>query len=523
MAYWRWPGSKPWVQTTVGMTQTADWEEGSAAGLLKFDDGTIWCWNSEMAHPAYDYWGYWPVINELAPGSKAWEQITPDYWNDMDTVNNLPIYGASGLLIDGEQLLHDHWYVAHDGGDKSFWVSAGSVWNVDADLVCFIVSKENRSWDMKTIYIDSSSSWSQWIESLPFLYGGYLWFFTHSRTLEGSTYHFVTLLHRMDVESPYSEIIAKTWDYMQPYTVGLYPDRSQFDINPVTGRMYWFDSEFPDVDGDAGVGVDDEGYAYWMIAANQYQREDYDPPVPAAGAAGLWRMKLPDGEWELLYYWQQPKNWIRGQSWSYNLPGGGSNDRWHGPLPIGIGFVPNWWGAKLGIRDGWLYFLNNTYPFAMLSFGWTGGHTWCRIRLSDLANGPVEHDPEDPIFEVLSMTTGGEDSFYNWDDTEYWGGRYKSHGGYGWRDGLNSIHAFVENLWYFDDDGSIVYLHHEYPNWYAQPNDYYPPYIMSRLSPPQNLPITFNLVFEGSELKGYGPVREVPAKTKIGTIELSGE
>jgi len=502
MAYWRWPGSKPWVQTTVGMTQTADWAEGGGAGLLKFDDGTMWCWNGEMAHPAYEYYGWWAVINELAPGSKAWEQITPDYWVDMDG-SELGLT-ESGTLID-DVMQDDHFSIAHDGGDKSFWfptwqhenISLSGQWGV------FVVSKESRTWEWKTLGYGTGNPY---LEGLPVIWNGYVWYFTRTAIWNNPVYTHQGFLNRMDMEYPYNVTVTKTW----AWTTGSSTAELVIDTN---GMMKWFNHPFPNGGNDPATGVDDDGYFYW-------QANTPGASYLYGGATGLWRMKLPDGEWELLYYYQALTGFSAG---SYNLPGGKTNDRWHGPLPIGIGFVANWWNSSLKVRDGWLYWVNNTGAFTMLSFGWTGGHTFCRMRLSDLEDGPVLHKPEDPIFEVLSMTTGGEDSFYNWDDTEYWGGTYKGHGGYGWRDGLNSIHAFVENQWFFDDDGSIVFLHHEYPNWYMSPNDYYPPWIISRLSPPQNMPITFNLVFEGSELKGYGHAREVPAKTKIGTIELVGE
>ena len=325
---------------------------------------------------------------------------------------------------------------------------------------------------------------------------------------------------RQSVDAPYTSVVVATWSstYVAEWS-------DIYEVNPDTGIPVFFDGPFvTPVTTDPAIGVDDDGYMYFMTYQTQYMRDDLDPPIPAAHVSGLWRMNLSGPfDWELLYYdWREP-NWINARGGSYNFPDGAVNDRWHGPLPIGIGFIPNWWYSKIGVRDGWLYWVNNSGSFTMLTSGWTGGHTFCRMKLADFEDAPIRHQPEDPIFEVISMTTGAEESFYNWDDTTYWGGYYKGHGGYGWKDGIDSCHAFVENMWYFDDDGSIVFLHHEYPDFYMETGDYYPSYIMSRLSPPEALPITFNLVFEGSELKGYGHAREVPAKTKIGTIELVGE
>ena len=489
------------MQTTVGMTQTADWEEGGAAGLLKYDDGTIWCWNGEMAHPAYDHYSWWGVINERAPGSKAWEQITADYWSDIvyegwgeEVWSN----GDTGELIDGG-LMADHWLVAHDGGDKSYWFNIYGDQMNWSDVHVYIISKETRTWELKVLIEDSNNGGN--LHGQPVIWDGYVWFLTRDFVWESPVYRGAGYLYRMMTEAPYTSVLIQTFP-------DEFPTGSLLAINPETGLPVWFNSPFIG-SSDPAVGVDDDGFLYFATWAGE--------------ATGMWRLQLPDGEWELLYYDYNVYDGTNAGISSYNLPGRIANDRWHGPLPIGISFVPNWWYSKIGVRDGWLYWVNNTGQFTMLSSGWTGGHTFCRMRLADFEDAPIRHQPEDPIFEVISMTTGAEESFYNWDDTVYWGGSRKSHGGYGWKDGIDSCHAFVENMWYFDDDGSIVFLHHEYPDFYMETGDYYPSYIMSRLSPPEALPITFNLVFEGSELKGYGHAREVPAKTKIGTIELVGE
>ena len=519
MSKWRWPGSKPWVQTTVAMMQTADWDEGGGNGILKFDDGTLWYWSGEMVHTAYQYFSWWAVINEHKPGAKAWEQIMPDYWSDVI----YPSYGdewlqtgATGELIDGV-LLSDHWLVAHDGGDKSYWFSIWGDYLTNADLACYIVSKDTRTWELKILDWDNDFN----LHGQPVIWGGYVWYLTRQSTVVDGSYVGNARLNRMMTDAPYTVNVVREFPWASPPLGGFTYD-DYWSISPSTGLPYFFDNPFvPST--DPAVGVDDDGYLYVMNYMSSYQRNDLDVPIPASGGAGLWRLKLPYGEWELVYYHFVEPNWDYRYIGSYNLPGGAINDRWHGPLPIGIGFIQNWWHSKIGIQDGWLYWVNNTGQFTMLSSGWTGGHTFCRMRISDLKDGPVKHRPENPTFEVISMTTGGEESFYNWDDTEYWGGQYGSWGGYGWRDGINSIHAFVENMWFFDDDGSIVFVHHEYPDFYMPPGGYYPSYILSRLSPPENLPITLNLVFEGEEMKGYGHARQVPTKTKIGTIELSGE
>jgi len=497
------------MQTTVGMMQTGDWEEGGAVGIMKYDDGTLWYWNGEMTHTAYDYWPWWVVINEYVPGAKAWEQIMPDYWSDVTygewgADEGYLQTGDTGELIDGT-LLADHWLVAHDGGDKSYWFSIIGDANVrTADLTVYIISKEARTWELKILLDDDAN---QSLHGQPVIWSGYVWYVTKASVWDSGLGAYVGngRLYRMEMESPYTAVL------IQAFPVD-YPAGYLLDINPDTGLPVYFDSPFIG-SGDPAIGVDDDGFMYFMNESGY--------------ATGLWRLQLPNGGWEVLYYDYNVDryNGTEGDAGihSYNLPGRKVNDRWHGPLPIGISFRPNWWYSKIGIRDGWMYWVNDTAAMAMLSSGWTGGHTWCRMRLSDLKDGPVRHQPEDPIFEVISMTTGGEESYYNWDDTTYWGGVYKSWGGFGWRDGIDSIHAFVENMWFFDDDGSIVYVHHEYPDFYMEPGSYNPPYILSRLSPPQSLPITFNLVFEGEEMKGYGHVREVPAKTRIGTIELSGE
>lgn len=476
----------------MGLTQTADWNESISAGVIRYDDGTLWVWNTEMAHPSMDdhFTAYTVTINELAPGAKAWEQLTPDgYSTDAYGIisTGYNVTEDSGRLIESN-LQNNHWCVTHDGGDITYWYAWGRIANgpsLDA-VSLFIVNKATRTWEHKLLGDDL-----EWVVA-PVLWDGYVWFFG-----QNGAYTEISL-YRMSIVSPYPVEKVKTWasDWA-----------ARWDLDPTTNLPRFF-SEF--VLGPVNeniIGIDD-GYLYFYT--NEWSLSN------DRGMAVIKRMLLPDGEFETLYYYYATD--ASGANFTYNLPSGGRNDRLRGPLPIGLGMRPAW-NSSMKIRDGYLYWVDVSTFFTMRGSGWTGGQMFQRIELSRLEDGWVEHQPENPIVEVLSMTTGAEDSFYNWDDNPYWG----VSGGYAWRDGLDSIHAYPETNWQFDEDGSIIFLHHEYPTWYAEPQSWYPPYVLSRLSPPENIPITFRLVFEGTEMKGYGHVRQVPAKTRIGTIELTGE
>lgn len=480
----------------MGLTQTADWDESNAAGVILYDDGTLWVWNSEMAHPSQDwhFTGDTVVINELAPGAKAWEQLTPDTWStDYYDYCYTTAVGSSGRLIE-KMMMNDQWQVANDGGDITYWFPVGGLTNdpSSGDSGMMIVNKATRTWEYKLLGL-YMYPWTY-----PVLWGGYVWFLGANGTLYNDT---TACLYRMSTVSPYPVEKVKTW--ASDYT-------AKWDLDTTTNLPRFFSEAMWSQDN--AVGIDENGYFYLYGHITDY--------VDDRGMSVIRRMLLPDGEWETLYYDHNPGLPDGGNAYTftYNLPGRNNNDRWHGPLPIGLGMRPAWY-SNMKIRDGYLYWVDASTFFTMRGQGWTGGQMFQRIELSRLEGGWVEHQPENPIVEVLSMTTGAEDSFYNWDDTAYWGNQ----GGYACRDGLDSIHAYVEPNWQFDTDGSIIFLHHEYPTWWCEPQDWYPPYVLSRLSPPENVPITFQLIFEGTELKGYGHVRQVPAKTRIGTIELTGE
>ena len=484
----------------MGLTQTADWDESNAAGVILYDDGTLWVWNCEMAHPSQaDHFTTYVNINELAPGAKAWEQLTPDTWST-DYYNwgdKAPAVEPTGRLVE-KMMMSGQWKICNDGGDISYWFPDGGVDNQPRppsyDQSVMIVNKATRTWEYKLLGY-SMNSWGY-----PVLWDGYMWFLGSDGTLYNDT---TACLYRMSTVSPYPVEKVKTW--ASDHT-------AKWDLDTTTNLPRFFSEAMWSQDN--ATGIDDDGYFYLYGAI--WESGQYLEDSDGRGMSVIRRMLLPDGEWETLYYYYVADG--SAQTFTYNLPGANRNDRWHGPLPIGLGMRPSWY-SNMKVRDGFLYWVDASTFFSMRSFGWTGGQMFQRIELSRLEDGWVEHQPENPIVEVLSMTTGAEDSFYNWDDNAYWG----NNGGYAWRDGLDSIHAYVEPNWQFDADGSIIFLHHEYPTWWAEPNDWYPPYVLSRLSPPENIPITFNLVFEGTELKGYGHVRQVPAKTRIGTIELTGE
>jgi hypothetical protein len=487
---YRIPGSKPWVQTTMGFTQTGDWEEGIGAGVIRYDDGTLWVWNTEMTHPMDDhYWpGYIVSINELRPGAKAWECLTPDGWTTDDDGDTI---GSSGRLIE-KNLFNDRWRVVSDGGDITYWFPLDYVANKYGYDTMIVVNKATRTWEYKDLGYTSG----EFMETHPVLWGGYIWFLGPDSYASTDT---TANLWRISTTSPYPLEKVKTW----PSTRS-----TMWDNDPTTNLPKFFSEFVFGRENENVLSVDEEGYLYFMT--NEWDLTN------GRGMAVIKRMSLPDGDWETLYYYYVPNG--SAANFTYNLPNATRNDMWHGPLPIGLGLRPAWLSVAK-IRDGYLYWVESSSWFTMLSSGWTGGHMFVRLKLSSLEGGWVVHQPEAPIVEVLSMTTGAWDSFYNWDDNSYWG----NHGGYDWRDGLDSIHAYPEANWQFDEDGSIIFLHHEYPKWYIERSGYYPPWVLSRLSPPENIPITFRLVFEGTELKGYGHIRQVPPKTKIGTIELTGE
>jgi hypothetical protein len=503
------PGSKPWIQHTVGLTQCADWNEaneGATAGVMKYDDGTLWVWNTMMANYSSEnpYDEYFAIINEWAPGSKAWEQLMPDVWTD----NDFSTVESSGRFVQ-DLMGSERFYTAHDGGDSAYWIPE-ELWNRETtnDRGIFITHKESRTWDYKVLAVEGQ--WSMYTGLA--IYDGYVWYIIHQAPSADDR---VSTLYRMDMEAPYFVTEVRRWDWTWPV--------------PADERFYWQDLIDPDTglpnlygipivprEVNALFDIDDDGFMY--VIQHTQRGVQTDGVWHYWGNSWILRTHVyGDGVWELLYYHTAPNYWPR----TYNLPDGSVNNLYDndGPLPIGLGLTLDWWAGTMYVRDGWLYYVD--MGAAKSARDTLSGAMFCRIQISDIDMGePVEHDPENPIVEVLSMTTGPYDSYVNWDKAA-WGQEWLD--GWEWRNGLNAIHSYPEPGWCLDDDGSILFIHHEFPNWLLEAGGNYVPYVLSRLSPPDNYPIAFTLVFEGNEMKGYGHARDVPSKTKVGTIELSGE
>lgn len=183
----------------------------------------------------------------------------------------------------------------------------------------------------------------------------------------------------------------------------------------------------------------------------------------------------------------------------------------HLHLPIGTGIYPYILGQSR-ILDGWLYWMDESSERSVQ------GQFFNRISLVELwkadVEGVITHDPTRPLFEVLSNGSAASESFARWGPYE--GGLWMI----GQREGGIPIYGRMDQSWFFDDEGGIVFSWTGFPAYNHQGDDDSSTSHISRLLPAAAFQADVKLLFEGNELKGYGHVNELQEKTVIPTIEL---
>jgi hypothetical protein len=280
---------------------------------------------------------------------------------------------------------------------------------------------------------------------------------------------------------------------------------TDMEYNATTGRRKVFDEDF--VGGFDGAAMAYHNGKFYIIESGS------DDFVDGWAWASI-REWDGHGDTTKLLYWYDTIRAVSGpyartpdlarylltQS-SYGTTRGpvfGSFDRKSQPV-AGVGYVgmrphPK---AEARVKDGWLYWLD------VASYNSSQGMYFCRIDLDQLLvdyekSGPVEHDPGNPRFEILCNGSAPWEGDGKWvEKTEY---------GVLWREGSSPIYNTLDNNWFFDEDGAIVFQHEEFPAWDV--GSEYTRWVISRLVPPSAGVASVGLVFEGQALKGYSRVRQ---------------
>jgi hypothetical protein len=260
-----------------------------------------------------------------------------------------------------------------------------------------------------------------------------------------------------------------------------------FVTNPDTGRLGWLDED--SVWGFNGSAMTRWNDKFYIIESGQ----DLNFSIGRSYTA----IREWDGtsdNTKLLYWYQSNLSTSKLDFVSWGSDGRQTSMQSNGEG--GTGFYPQY-QANIRVRDGWLYWLDQA------SSRGSQGHTFARINLAELianyeTNGPTQHNPTEPLFEILNNASAP------WEGNGKWQPMWNTGYNILHREGSSPIHNTIENNWFFDDSGAIVFMHEEFPNWRV--NSERTCWMMSRLVP-DNL-LNVSIVFEGQALKGYSNVRQ---------------
>jgi len=188
------PGSKLWESALMGYVITSSQRTSfDTGGVIEFDDGTLWSYESGSPDGPRDYPEFWIHIAERKPGSDAWVRLVPDKWGEpsIDTPPNYPKWpnanftdsewrspgttDFSGPLNvghigrDGE----DDWQHVQDGDDVWFYPRTGG-----SRLGPVKVNRHTRIWQRYLTSSDSADTWGS-IASNVVIVGPYMYFLAH--------------------------------------------------------------------------------------------------------------------------------------------------------------------------------------------------------------------------------------------------------------------------------------------------------------------------------------------------------
>jgi len=467
------PGTSHWHGSMISMLQHADWEDWAGAGVIEFDDGTIWTWTTEAIHRVIYGVGWGLRIMEMSPG-QGWEVLTADNWEDWEEYTGWP---SSGKMINDSFVYSQNWYLV-PVGDKVFAFPQTGFHGQDYLVVFDKTDRTYVTYDNTTEQIFAQDP----LASVPMLANKHIWWIQQK---SGQ----LPEIRRLATDNPTSS--TQMYEFTQSGTPVV--------TDPSTGVPYGLGETV--LQNNAVTMTIDGDYVYILEGFQGIW----------SGAAGnvfsaIRRMRLGDrnGKMELLYYHLNP---VHCSFYNYSDT---TVDHFNGPFPKWVGMVPMD-GTMTSIRDDWLYWWDQASYAHYQRNIWSGGYTMNRIYLPDLLdNAPVKHNPASPSFEIILGGTGPYDSWGKWQESYPYKVLY--------REGSNPLVSYPEaSSWVMDSSGSVLYVHKErLPYFYP---DSLPTFVLSRLS--KGIETKVTLSFEGNQLKGYGSARDIPMMEHEDIVELT--
>ena len=549
------PGSNLWSAQFVGNVQISDWDLNNG-GVILWDDGTIWSYEAESPAAgdqdkgAYPWYGF--CITERKPDSPVWERLTPDSWalpinGQPPGYPNWPTFSNSNdwmndTLTDFEGPLSVA-QIGSAGDAQTDWRHIVIPGNDDEVLFYsyeklgpILINRRTRTWKR---FLNTSAARDTWYARMSNVvhYADALWFFAAISCGEGLS------LVRVPMEDLSDYTVLHTWEDpgvgtssswlwnhntsnldMASFLDNQYIRRlaMMFAIDKGNGDFYVF-SPYRDTIVDPRSSTADPFLSFdWNVfPANSPDERNYHKEY-----SRLQKFNVDDPTYtlELLYWHCMNQEWVgKGATSGYgtvydgtvgitSFPDGSRDSDLNRQEAINMGFAPS--GEHCPeVRDGWLYW----HDWSGRYFGVYGDPTMiCRVQLSKFAGEPLQHNGEQPIFEIITNgTVPWEGNAGHWGDGQ---------GTYIWyRAGAQPIMPKQDQTMTFDDDGNLWFKGMYFPPYYNENSEYggYGTRGIWVLRQNQTSTTIATLTFTGDELNGYSPVREVPSRSGEIEVELS--
>jgi hypothetical protein len=540
------PGSKLWQASLVGYTQVSDWDLNNG-GVVVFDDGTIWSYESESPangdQPMWYFPSDWFTISELKPGSEVWERLMPDTWghpaydpppgfpkwpyswNDGDWLNPA-LTDFSGQLNTSRLGSQSSDYCHVQDGDDVWFYNRFGGGAYPYQLGPIKVNKNTRAWERFITDEFSDEVWADMRSNLV-ISDGYFWFLAaRAGYWDGPTWIPAPdgmKLVRIPLSDPNVFENMHEWDDPIGWSTGQIT--SNLTLPDFIDNQY-----MPDQNGYS-IAIDD-GYLYFFTPTNSQIIDSRNTGVSYNGDSSmqnynlrysmLRRFRIGDYDLETIIWHTSPQGFV-----GY----GGTEYGTYFDATVGITSQPDltaaWSGSGAGsypaigmgmdctgqhdmiIRDGWLYWLD----WSGHNFGVYGEPTMiCRFQLSKYSGTMIQHDVMNPAFEIVSNGTVPDEG-----NAGHWG----NGGTFIWqRGGAQPIMPKMDQTLTFDDDGNILYKAMAFPPYYPE-HDGYGMRCIWKLKPGVAITTNVTVTFKSRELKGYSQAREIPVTRGITEVELS--
>ena len=484
------PGAAEWYGEYLGVSNCGDYDNNNG-GILRFPDGTIWRWETEM--------GTWITDSltidalqfiEYRPGSKYWEHLSADWridhWYDYNTPETLPLGGDMRVSSFG-YTYSSVWVVGHAGDDDLVYVF--NYWGDEDDYRLLMFDKSTYQWKQYREAHNAAEA-AAGKPLIPF----------SVPTFDQDYGYYITSYNYFNL-GQVGVVRFRRGDPSDLAPVHFFPANSgewERTMNPATGRINALNEDYLGTTSAASL-LGSVHIVYHDSTFFLMHYASHPDPVSSENPTTSWfSIREWDGtsdQTKLLYYGFDPDAYGWGLSYGAN----GDRSTWIDE-EAGLGSVPlkPVTSSEMRVRDGWLYWLDEA--------GYRSSQSiyFARINLDELraqyalTGEPIQHEPLNPRFEILCNASASWESDAAWVENVGWQVL--------WREGDSPIYNTIDKNWFFDDDGAIVFAHEEFPAWATTYEATH--WVISRLVPPEANNAKLSLVFEGQALKGYSGVRD---------------